>query len=390
MVTSGELEYILKKLDSFVTCESYSGFDPYDALNTSNFLLINLARNRYLRLLMIQGLKRIPLNLRVFLGIRKERNPKAIALFLSSLVDLYSRTRDEIYLKRATELADWLLQANSSGSEKFYAWGYNFPWQSSAFYLPRNYPNMVATTYTANALLDLAAFIPNENYKQAAYMAAKYILNKMLRKSDGTTWFSYTPLDHTKVVNINFMGAYLLARAGVQFNDQYMIDLSKAIVSFAVGTQNEDGSWPYSIAPEKRWVDNFHTGFNLEFLHKYQRTLQINDFREQLEKGFEYFDKNMVTREGVPKYYDDSLYPIDIHSCAQSIITYIVCKNLSQISINRAEQVLDWTVNNMFNKNGGYFYYQKYKYYTIRIPYMRWAQAWMYRALTLFLLDGSY
>jgi len=109
-----------------------------------------------------------------------------------------------------------------------------------------------------------------------------------------------------------------------------------------------------------------------------------------LEKGFEESAKYLVTREGVPKYYDVSLHPIEIHSCAQSIITYVVCRDLSPISINRAKQVLNWTVNNMFHKNGGYFYYQRYKYYTIKIPYMRWAQAWMYRALTLFLLDGSY
>jgi hypothetical protein len=35
----------------------------------------------------------------------------------------------------------------------------------------------------------------------------------------------------------------------------------------------------------------------------------------------------------------------------------------------------------------GYFYYQKRKYFTNKISYMRWTQAWMFFALTIYLKE---
>jgi len=34
----------------------------------------------------------------------------------------------------------------------------------------------------------------------------------------------------------------------------------------------------------------------------------------------------------------------------------------------------------------GFFYFQKHRWYTNRIPYMRWGQAWAFHALTEYLL----
>ena len=46
-----------------------------------------------------------------------------------------------------------------------------------------------------------------------------------------------------------------------------------------------------------------------------------------------------------------------------------------------AGRVLGWTMANLADP-GGYFYFQKDARRTNRIPYMRWSQAWMFRALT--------
>lgn len=37
----------------------------------------------------------------------------------------------------------------------------------------------------------------------------------------------------------------------------------------------------------------------------------------------------------------------------------------------------------------GYFYYQLKKNFNSKIPYMRWAQAWMFYAFTEFLLNEN-
>jgi len=41
--------------------------------------------------------------------------------------------------------------------------------------------------------------------------------------------------------------------------------------------------------------------------------------------------------------------------------------------------------------NSGYFYYQKHKYFTNKISYIRWGQAWMMLALAapLEILEGK-
>jgi hypothetical protein len=38
----------------------------------------------------------------------------------------------------------------------------------------------------------------------------------------------------------------------------------------------------------------------------------------------------------------------------------------------------------MYNPRG-YFYYRRTRYFTTRIPYMRWSQAWAFRALAQYL-----
>jgi len=37
----------------------------------------------------------------------------------------------------------------------------------------------------------------------------------------------------------------------------------------------------------------------------------------------------------------------------------------------------------MWDEQRGYFYFQKTKWYTNKIPYLRWPNAWMYYALVL-------
>ena len=49
-----------------------------------------------------------------------------------------------------------------------------------------------------------------------------------------------------------------------------------------------------------------------------------------------------------------------------------------------ADRVVQWTLRNMQDKNG-YFYYQIRPVISSKIPYMRWSNAFMFNALTLYL-----
>jgi hypothetical protein len=107
-------------------------------------------------------------------------------------------------------------------------------------------------------------------------------------------------------------------------------------------------------------------------------------YEENIRKGYKYYKETFFTAEGASKYYNSSLYPIDIHSPAQLVIT--VCKlGKSDEDKELMERVLDWTISRM-QSTKGFFYFQVWKNYTIRIPYMRWSQAWMFYALSIYLL----
>lgn len=77
------------------------------------------------------------------------------------------------------------------------------------------------------------------------------------------------------------------------------------------------------------------------------------------------------------KYSEDHSFEINLSS-------------LSKFSENKklADNVLNWTIRNMQSEKD-YFYFQKNKYFTSKIPYMRWSQAWMFYALAKYLSQFS-
>ena len=85
--------------------------------------------------------------------------------------------------------------------------------------------------------------------------------------------------------------------------------------------------------------------------------------------------------DGSAKYYHNSLYPGDIHCSAQGIVTCLKLREHDDRSVSIAKKIAKWAIGNMQDKEG-YFYYQKTRWYTNKIPYMRWSQAWMFYALS--------
>ena len=151
--------------------------------------------------------------------------------------------------------------------------------------------------------------------------------------------------------------------------------------------QNEDGSWAYGTLPFHQWVDNFHTGYNLECIKIYQDITEDKSFEEYLAKGMDYYLKTFFTEEGISKYYNNQTYPVDVHAPAQLIVTLSKYGNFAD-NKDLADRVLTCTVDNMQSKKG-YFIYQKRKFMSSRVPYIRWAQAWMFYAFSYYFLEDE-
>jgi len=101
----------------------------------------------------------------------------------------------------------------------------------------------------------------------------------------------------------------------------------------------------------------------------------------------DFYFKNQFFENGRAKWRLPKLYPADIHNQSQGIISLVEMNSYSDQYLPFADKIAKWTIDNMQHKNG-YFYYQKFKNFSNKIPYIRWSQAWMLLALST-LLDKN-
>lgn len=387
MVMLKKVEASFEKLRIYCEKENFSGWDPFDALNSSIFSNIPIIRsNKWTRLIWIQLFKKNPINLRKLTLVPKGHNPKGLALFLSSYCNLFKIEPKEEYLEKIKFLADKLIKERSPGFSGA-CWGYNFDWQSKAFFQPKYTPTIVASTFIGYALLDAFDITKNEIYKTYGLSVCDFILKDLNRTfdSEGDFAFSYSPLDKTQVFNASLLGSRMLARAFWYTNNASLLQEARKSVSYCCKHQMSNGAWTYSTLTFHQWIDNFHTGFNLECISEYQKYSGDNSFSKNIELGLKYYLETFFTPEGIPKYYNNSIYPIDIHASSQLVVTLSRLGKFEKYGFV-VDSVLNWSIENM-QSSKGYFFYQKWRRYTIKIPYMRWSQAWIFFALSLYLYE---
>jgi len=375
----------LTQLLDYCRKNNWAGHDPYDALNSQVFNAVPFFQNYPCRLVFTQAMKRLPVNLRPLFLVSREQNPKGLALFISTLVRL-----QEINLfndkQQITSLINRLIELRSPDMPH-YCWGYNFDWQGRHGLTPKFSPNIICTSFAANAFLDAFDKYKNSEYLDIAVSAGRFLLTGLEISKEATgLCFSYTTVGQSKVHNANLLGAALLARLYKATGEQEFLDYSSKAMSYSVSRQNSDGSWFYGEHATQKWIDNFHTGFNLGAIKRFCEYTGNTEYLKNIQKGYAFFKKHFFTSEAIPKYFHNRLYPIDIHSVAQSIITLVEMKDIDQNAMQTLEPMLFWTMKNMRSKQG-YFYFQKKRYFTNRNSYMRWSQAWMLYGLAILMKE---
>jgi len=373
---------VISRLGRFVEQDGWRGWDPYDALN-SPFLRYITFDKKWLRIAAIHFLKRAPYNVRPLFGIPKLRHPKALGLLARAYIVQYKKAKNETYLKNALRALDWL--ESSSIQYSGHAWGHNFDWQSSLFYVTRHVPTVVNTAFIAHAFLDAYELTSKEHYLSIARSSCDFILKGLNRSDqDGSICFSYTPVDQTRIHNANVLAAELLARVFTITKEERLCTEATKSLNFTMQHQNRDGSWYYGIGPGLDYIDSFHTGFVLVSIHNALAYLGLlNDGNQHLMSGYQYYKETFFDSNGLPHYASDRVYPIDLHATAQGIITCVAFRDHDQNALSIAKTLADWAIENMWDEQRGYFYFQKTKWYTNKIPYLRWPNAWMYYALVL-------
>lgn len=375
-------------LISYCEKEKLKGWDPYDGLNSWVIQKTLLGRSRIFRLAWTQLFKLNPINLRPLFGIKKEYNPKGLGLFLIGYCNLYTKTNKKEYLDKIRFISNEILQLQTKGYSGA-CWGYNFDWQARAFFQPKYTPTVVATSFIVEALFQAYKITRDIKLIETASSASHFILKDLNKTHDeqGNYTLSYSPLDKTQVFNAGLLGAKTLALIYEHTNEDYLLNEAKKIVDYVCSKQNPDGSWAYGTLPFHQWVDSFHTGYNLECIYIYQKISGDLIYQKNIDKGLDYYLNNFFTEEGMSKYYNNKTYPIDIHAPAQLVVTLAKMQKLNEHR-PLVDKVLLWTIDNM-QSSKGFFYYQRGKTVTTRISYIRWAQSWMFYALSYYEIKIS-
>jgi len=383
-----ELRSAILKLLAFCQANDWAGYDPYDALNSRAFKALPFLNSRIPRLILTQALKRSPFNIRPLLFIPKLQNAKGIALFLSAFVKLSNAGIANVQHLIPT-MVDRLV-ALRSAAVSYSCWGYSFPWQTRTIVVPAGAPNLVCTSFVANALLDAYEETKDLTCLSMAVSAAEYIVNELYWSLDGgAAGFSYPqPGLHGEVHNANFLAAALLCRVYKHTGQTKLLGPALRVSRFSAGKQHADGSWYYGEQPSQQWIDNFHTGYNLCALRSICKYAGTDEFDSCIRRGFEFYRTHFFREDGAVRYFHDRTYPIDIHAVAQSIITLVELQDLDSRNIPLANSVYRWAMNHMWDKRG-FFYYRVQRFGRIRTPYMRWSLAWMFLAMSALLCESD-
>ena len=395
-----ELFFSFKKLKDYCEKEHYKGWDPYDGLNSKVFQALPYFKNSaFWRLCVIQGFKRCPVNLRRIAFVPKDYNAKGIGLFLvgyCNLVKVVQRkpelakefgTEKEL-LEKVKELADLLISLRSKGEYHGACWGYNFDWQARRLFLfPKYTPTVVATNFCATALMEAYEVTKEEKYLSVALSAAEFVKEDLHRyPCEEGFLFSYSKLPgNDTVYNASLLGSRLLSYCYKYTGNPEYRDLAEASVKACCRGQRKDGAWVYGLLPVQSWVDSFHTGYNLDGLIAYEEQTGDTKYHKYIETGFKYYVENFFETDGTPKYYDNQMFPIDIHCPGQLFVSLARLHKFGEYK-ELADKVMSWTIKNMQDKQG-YFYYQLKRGISSKISYMRWSNAFMFYAMSYYLLE---
>ena len=389
-------EYIstpLLKMDMWFRQAEYKGFDPYDI--KAHKYVIGVANRRqnsmfgkiYLELLYEVFLM-FPVLSRKLFRIKKAINPKAMGLLAAAYLNLSRITGENKYEDKSKEYLSWL-EKNAVQKNDGLGWGYPFNWQSTRF-IPANSPNGIVTTAVADAFWQYYKFTGDKHYLSVCEKIAKFLSELPKDEIDSErVCFSYTTLFINHVHNLNLFVAEFLLKVGLETSNRHYQALARKAIKYTVEEQKADGSFDYNGPPEnpQNFIDNYHTGFVLRMLHSIWLQESNDQVYKALEKGYDFYLANFFKDNTIPKFKPDSLYRVDIHSCAESILCICtIAPTFNNKGIDIADNVFFWTVKHLWNRKG-YFYHGIFRSrifgirFKSRIAYIRWSQAWMFSAI---------
>jgi hypothetical protein len=383
-----ETATVLDRVLETARADRYEGYSKHDGLNSP--LLARLGGDSRLRRLgAIQVVTRSPLDVRPVLRVQRARNAKGLSLFARALLARYRMTGSDQDAAEAVDLLDWLASHPSTGFDGL-SWGYPYPWQDVGFFAPRNFPNRVVTSFVGQALLDGYETLGERRYLDLADQAVHFLLTapKTMYEDPDHRCVSYVPVPDIDwiVMDVSALTGALAARLGSLAGRPDLVEQGGRLVRYVVSKQTDYGAWFYAEPPSASHIthDNYHTGFILDAVLQYGLAAGSQEFEAAYRSGIDFYQRRLFEPSGAARFMSDRLYPIDIHGCAQGIITFSLQQRYFGVGGATAKRILEWTVSNMWEESTGWFYYQRRRGFRTKIRELRWCQGWMSLALATY------
>ncbi|HET7324990.1 MAG TPA: prenyltransferase/squalene oxidase repeat-containing protein [Halococcus sp.] len=390
--TDGLTGELLEKTLRYAREREYTGWDYADGM--SSRVLKGLPfENKWVNLVVQEGIKRAPVNLRPLFLVEQRRNYKGIALFVMAnltahqlgLGDRMGGASAVDYEAEARALAEWLVAERTPGYAGFCGASRHEIQYFDKKGLP-SWPDMVSTTYAVRALLaahDAGLDTGETDYSKTVRSVADFIYEDLEYEEieDGAR-MKYVPTWSSEHYTLNAvaLGGITLLELAARFEGEYR-ERGEKLLDYVVSRQRPEGGWMYRDPPSSSHLsmDNHHNGFIIESLLRHGELTGSERYSDVLDEALPFYRNQLFEPNGAPNWDESRAYPRDIHGAAQGIIVFSQAGDFES-----AERVIEWVLGALYAGDGR-FYYRKERFYTKHITLMRWCEAWMAYALSTYL-----
>lgn len=381
--TREEVKQSLSCVQEWVEQQEYRGYEPFDGL--SSWFRPMACGNIFAERLLQQLIRQSPVNLRPIFGITPKESTKGRGYMASGYLKLYRITKQQEYLDKAIQCLKWL-DEHKVGRFRHHSWSNHFDFASRFGRYTKDEPIIVWTALIGHAYVEAYELTKMDWLLKVADSACRWILDLPRERTDTGDCMSYMACHQNSVHNANMLGAGILARTAQYTESQDCRRVARSAMEYSCSRQRSDGSWWYAENPACHWIDNFHTGYNLDSLKHFRDAMGEHLYTRNFNEGLAYYKANFFEQSGRPKYYHDRTYPIDIQCAAQAIETLAFVSSNDPEALKLAMRVAIWTIRHM-QATKGYFYYRQYPLIKARTPMLHWGQATMFKALTQLFLQ---
>lgn len=411
-ITTRELSTSVNRFCAWLAHSGGASYDPYDVLGTRYG---RWARRLYYRKHPLGVVTTAPLILMevIWPGLRalfvgKDRFPTADAQLSLAFMNLYEARQEQSngdtsahsnqdrsplsWLTKANDLANELLKQSVPGYSGL-CWGYPFDWQHVNGLMRKGTPHITATPYCYEVFTRLFDLTGEKHYLEVARSIAAFVFHDLKDTPTGpdAAASSYTPHDHSKVINASAYRAFVLFDAAQRFHEETYRAKAEKNLQFILHAQRPDGSWLYAIdSLSEAFIDHFHTCFVLKNLYKINRHLQSDDVKRAVQNGYSYYRRALFDGEDNPRTYAVAprveIVRLEMYNVAEAI----TLGTLLRIDIPEAFALakrLAARLITQYQLPSGHWVTRIYRG-GIRhtVPFLRWPQSQLFLAVTNLLL----